>query len=630
VSNCVFVWDAEGLPPEGDWTVVLWRSFAESAFQSAVSIPKLVEDKADVLKARYLAWIYDLGEKRVDGKRLVDHLELRPSFSYWWMTVIAQKITYNGSPHITDAIRLMAFDAWATESTLSRVVLASSNQALAKCLRLWCTNLGVGFEWRRMPKRSPHLSLVRRAYQALPRALQAIVKFILYFVDHWPLRGTGLKEWQQTEGQVTFFTYLLNLEPKSTNEGRFESRYWDRLPAELQKVDCKTNWLHIYLEDPLHPTTGLAAQKIDQFNRTAIGEQVHVTLDSFLSVGVGIKVLCDWFRLIWVGLGLESKISAVTSNGLSLWPLYAKEWHDSIIGTSSIINSLYLNLLETATKSLPKQQVGIYLYEQQQWELALIHAWKASGHGRLIGAQHTTMLYWDLRYFNDMRSYNRTGGNDLPMPNTVAVNGPATLVTCLQAGYPKEDLVEVEALRYLHLSEAIVSADSVSSSGYESENYTLRLLVLGDYLLSNTQQQMNLLVQATLSHPVDMAIVVKPHPNCPIHSTDYPGLIMTVTMEPVSKLLAECDVSYTSSITSAAVDAYCSGVPVVSVLALNTLNLSPLRGCSGVLYVSTPEDLATALVSAATAPRTIDENHKFFTLDPELPRWRKLILDSLI
>ena len=239
------------------------------------------------------------------------------------------------------------------------------------------------------------------------------------------------------------------------------------------------------------------------------------------------------------------------------------------------------------------------------------------------------MLYWDLRYFNDMRIYRRTGGNDLPMPNTVAVNGPATLVMYLQAGYPKENLVEVEALRYLHLSETKVRADSVSSSRYEPENETLRLLVLGDYFLSNTRQQMKMLMQATQSLPVDMAIMVKPHPNCPIYSTDYPGLIMTVTMEPISKLLAECDVSYTSAISSAAVDAYCSGVPVVSVLAMNTLNLSPLRGCPGVLYVSTPEDLATALVSAAMSPRTIDVKHKFFTLDPELPRWLKLIMGSL-
>jgi hypothetical protein len=67
----------------------------------------------------------------------------------------------------------------------------------------------------------------------------------------------------------------------------------------------------------------------------------------------------------------------------------------------------------------------------------------------------------------------------------------------------------------------------------------------------------------------------------------------------------------------------------VSVLDPNILNLSPLRGCPGALFASTSEELAAALTSAATAPRTRDDRHKFFTLDPELPRWRKLILDSL-
>jgi surface carbohydrate biosynthesis protein (TIGR04326 family) len=631
MSNCVFVWDAEGIPPEVDWTVVLWRGFAESACQSVVAIPKLVEDNADVLKARYLAWIYDLGEKRIDGKRLVDHLQLRQGFSYWWMTAIAQKFTYAGSPHITDAIRLMAFDTWATEHTFGRVVLTSSNRPLAACMRLWCARLGVEFDWRRSPTQAVHVSLVRRAYQASPHALRAIAQFVFYFVDRWPLRGVGLKEWGQTEGQVTFFSYLLNLVPNATIEGRFESRYWANLPAELQKYGCKTNWLHIYLVDPLqHPTPGIASQKIAQFNHTGSGEQVHVSLDSFLSARVGFKSLLDWFRLAWAGGKLEPAISAVTSNGLSLWPLYAKEWHESMVGNRSLINYLYLNLFEAAINALPTQQVGIYLYEQQPWELALNHAWKASGHGRLIGAQHTTMLYWDLRYFYDQRSYKQTGGNDLPMPNKVAVNSPVAMNACLQAGYPEEDLVEVEALRYLHLGETKVEAGMVSGRSPVPTKDTLQLLVLGDYLLSNTQLQLNLLLQAAPSLPVGTVITVKPHPNCPIVPADYPDLSITVSMEPISKLLAECDVAYASPVTSAAVDAYCAGVPIVTVLDPNTLNLSPLRGYSGVLYVSTPEDLTTALVSAATAPRTIDENHKFFTLDPELPRWRKLILDSLI
>jgi surface carbohydrate biosynthesis protein (TIGR04326 family) len=628
VSSCVFVWDAEGIPPEGDWTVVLWRSFSESSFQSAVSIPKLVEDKADVLKARYLAWIYDLGEKRIGGKRLLDHLELRPSFSYWWMTAIAQKFNYNGSPHITDAIRLMAFDTWATESTLSRVVLASSNQPLADCMRMWCARLNVGFEWRRKPKQSVHVSLVRLVYKVLPLALQTIAQLILYFFDRWPLHGVGLKEWRQTKGQVTFFSYLFNLEPNAANEGRFESRYWANLPEVLQENGCKTNWLHIYLKDPLHPKPSLAAQKINHFNNTGRDEQVHVTLDSFLSVRVGFKALLDWFRLAWTWRELKPEILKVTSNGLILWPLYAKEWHNSMVGPRSIINTLYLNLFETATKELPSQQVGIYLYEQQQWEFALINTWKASGHGRLVGAQHSTMLYWDLRYFYDPRSYKRTSGCDLPMPDKVALNGGASLNSCLNAGYPEAYLVKVEALRYLHLSESKVKVGMVSAR--VPTKGALRLLVLADYLISNTQLQMNLLVQAFPALPAGTIITVKPHPACPIHVADYPSLCMSVTMEPISKLLTECNVAYTSAATSAVVDAYCAGLPIVSVLDPKTLNLSPLRNCEGVLFASTPEDLAAALTSIAVAPHTRDDRHKFFTLDPKLPRWRKLIMDSLV
>jgi surface carbohydrate biosynthesis protein (TIGR04326 family) len=119
------------------------------------------------------------------------------------------------------------------------------------------------------------------------------------------------------------------------------------------------------------------------------------------------------------------------------------------------------------------------------------------------------------------------------------------------------------------------------------------------------------LVHANPSLPATTIITVKPHPACPIHVVDYPSLCMMVTMEPIAKLLAECDVTYTSAATSAVVDAYCAGVPVVSVLDLNTLNLSPMRGCAGALFASTPEELAAALTSAAIAPRTLGDQQIF-------------------
>jgi len=137
-QTALLIWDAEGASPSGDWTVVLWRGFGDTASSGIISIPMRVEANADVLRKRYLAWIYELGEARIQGQRLVDHLELRPGFSYWWMTLFAEKCNYSKSTQIDDAIRLIAFDEWATGRSISRVVLASANQPLAECMRLWC------------------------------------------------------------------------------------------------------------------------------------------------------------------------------------------------------------------------------------------------------------------------------------------------------------------------------------------------------------------------------------------------------------------------------------------------------------------------------------------------------------
>lgn len=140
---------------------------------------------------------------------------------------------------------------------------------------------------------------------------------------------------------------------------------------------------------------------------------------------------------------------------------------------------------------------------------------------------------------------------------------------------------------------------------------------------------MRLLEKAVQFLPADTVIIVKPHPACPVRPADYPDLKLEVTMDAVSKLLADCDVAYSSSTTSAAVDAYCAGVPVVSVLDPNTLNMSPLRGREGVLFASTPKELAEALVTATSYTHPVPGQRDFFTLDTELPRWRKLLREPI-
>jgi surface carbohydrate biosynthesis protein (TIGR04326 family) len=194
----------------------------------------------------------------------------------------------------------------------------------------------------------------------------------------------------------------------------------------------------------------------------------------------------------------------------------------------------------------------------------------------------------------------------------------------LDGGYPEEDLIEVEALRYLHLNQTAKHKAYLNVSGVGE----MTLLVLGDYLKENTMQQMELLRIAALRIDKKIKYIIKPHPACPILVGDYPELDLTITNDPIPMLIDHCSLVYTSSITSAAVDAYCAGKPVVTALDPKSLNLSPLKGSEGVSFVSSPEALAVVLNRMGQMKEIAGQGKDYFYLDPNLSRWQRLLKQS--
>lgn len=605
--------------------LVCWRGELPQSCVGNISIQHLTESNSEELRAKYLELIYNVSNFSVQGSSLLNHLEIRPGFSYWWMTQIAEKCNFEKSPLINDAIRLLAFEKWVQGRDLSSIEIVTANRALEKCMRIWCANRNINFKVRLLQVPKIQTSWLKSSFELLPQAMQALIWLIHYLYGRWPLRGVGLYEWRNSTGRVTFVSYLFNLVPASIAKGRFESRYWGPLPEVLQMDACATNWLHIYVKDALLPSAKKAANLLRSFNHSAKGLQHHVALDTFLGTSVVIKTLHDWICLMLVAIRLKKWLPTMQQRDSHHWPLVSQDWDKSIFGVPALKNLLFFNLFETALDVVPQQASGVYLQENQGWEFGLVHAWKAAGHGRTIGCPHSIVRFWDLRYFFDPRSYQRTGKSDLPMPHQVACNGPAMRQALEAAGYPLQNLVDVEALRYLQLA-GLGTGPSLAA---KPPRQGLRVLVLGDYRKENTHRQMQLLEQALPLLRREITLLVKSHPACPIYAEDYPGLVMQFSMQPITELVSECDVAYSSAVTSGAVDAYCGGLPTVVVLDANTLNLSPLRGCAGVFFASTPEELAAALASAGSSRGSAGERTEFFTLDSQVPRWRALLQNTV-
>jgi len=618
----LLIWDREGEAPNFAGIRLLWRAFNSDCSVDIVSLPEFIEKNADNLKAIYLAWVYDLGQTGIGCARIIDQLRVRNGLSYWWMTLLTEKCNYIKSPQIDEAIRLLAFVKWEASQCVNGIELVSADPILAKILGNWCKTAGKPFIWRSFSARPTSSSWKRRLLTLIPFPIIALAWLAKYVYQRWPLRGVGLNKWRKTNASLTFVSYLDNLSPNSVRSWEYESGYWANLPDLLKRDRCDTNWLHIYVRSDSLPNAQCAATAIKNFNLTARKSQTHVTIDSFLSGYIVFRTLIDWIKLIVASRGIEDVLRVNPYYGIDLFLLFTSEWRSSIRGHIAISNLLYLNLLENAFGLLPRQKVGVYLQENQGWEFSLIHLWKQAGHNSLVGCPHSTVRFWDLRYFFDPRTFVQVDGCSLPMPHFVAVNGEAAYMSYRAGGYPEGDLVGVEALRYLHID----ATKRKSTSPVKRNNSVLRLLVLGDYLGRNTRVQMNMLVEAVKRITVRLDITVKPHPNQPILSGDYPGFQFKVDFGPLEKLLLECDVAYASAGTSAAVEAHLCGVPTVCVLDASTLNLSPLRMRPGVFFVSGAKSLAHFLALTLKQNDAMSQSELFFTIDKQLFRWRRLLL----
>jgi surface carbohydrate biosynthesis protein (TIGR04326 family) len=633
-QNLFILWDSIDLPSNvlEYEQIVFWQGYNLNGFDNAVSIAQLVEDQASSLRQRYLAWILEIGDIQIHGQRVIEHLEFRPGFSAWWMSYLVEKCNFAKSPQIDDAIKLMAFVDWMTDQRADcRLLLVSNKTALAKVLRRWCSQMGIDFEWRRSATRFSLSSWLRIFIFNLPHALQALVWLARQIPQRWQFRGIGVMEWRQSRAQITFVSYLFNLTPKAATQGVFESSYWGPLPELLQREGIETNWLHLYVKDDLFSRTAKSsAEQVRGFNQSKLGRQSHVTLDSFISVKVVVSSIRDWAHLLRKGVSMEIQDALPRLGGLDLWPFFRDDWGKSFFGVAAMSNVLSFNLFVVAFRNVEKQRLGFYLLENQGWEYGMLQAWKCNQHENIVGCAHSTVRFWDLRYFFDPRHYHLAEQDYMPKPDHVAVNGPVALEAYLEGGFPVEKLVEVEALRYLYLNQSFDTTKKVTvieSSQTNSKTIarTLRLLVLGDYLKTHTRVQMKLLSEISNELPAWITIRVKPHPACPIRSQDYPNLTFSVTALPIPELLVDSDIAYAGAVTSAALDAYCAGIPVITVLDQTALNMSPLRGQEGVIFVATPAELAKVLLEPVIPPRSEVHAKQFFHLDDDLPRWRRLI-----
>jgi len=403
--------------------------------------------------------------------------------------------------------------------------------------------------------------------------------------------------------------------------------YWATLPELLRSRDWVLSWLHVYVPAPSTPTTGDAVKIAQQLEMA--DDEPHTVVQASAPLRVRLGAVRDYLRVRRMRRLLCRPERRPLLAGLDVWRLLVDSTTNSFLGSEAMDNCLWLRYFDHHLSRIPRQDVGIYLQENQPWELALLEAWRRNGHGTIVGVQHTTVRFWDLRYVKQATHGGR-GSSAMPRPDVSLLNGPAASRALQRAEPLGGRVTEVEALRFLAIGdEPEVTATAGGTTGHP------RLLVVAEYD-PDYARNMALLIDEVLEgagqRGVQIDVVWRPHPATPDTSEVVPRTVRVDADTPLGTLMRECDIALLGDFSSAGVDARILRVRTAVLPSARTLATERSGDCERGDVATDPSALLDRLLDAArhrNTPDTVSASATaLFHRDPRLPRWQRE-LDAL-
>tara|TARA_B100001093_G_scaffold420282_1_gene412131 strand:+ start:6426 stop:8267 length:1842 start_codon:yes stop_codon:yes gene_type:complete len=590
-----------------DCPQVFWNK-AFNIDKKSFSITEILESNSDKLKSKYLKLIHDLGKSKINGVTILDFLKIRNNISFWWMTLLVEKSNWAKSPEITNIIKLMALELFLDENNFNKIYVQSRNKKLINALKLLCQERKFDFKIIKQNNRVKDVLALEfsSSFFHFFKGLVWLLREILFSI---PFALLGHTRWRSSSPDNIFISYLSKAEVECANFKEFNTNFWGPLPNYLVKKNMSSNWLYLPSRNFNFFSTYKAFKNLKENKNDS---NIYSSLSSFFKWSVLKKIIKDIFFILTKGCKIKESLK---KDSHIYWPLIQEDVNRSLFGIEMFSSIYYLCLFEYIAEITPKKPKIIYLAENQPWEMGLIASFK-NKENILIGFAHSTIRYWDLRYFNDSKCYKSDDSGFIPRPNYLAVNGVNDMSLMLQSGYPDKDIIEVESLRYLYLND-LVNRDSISRNKV--------LLVLGDFLRADTMFILSFLKSLEIQECLDgVEVVFKPHPSCHLKSNDLDGINARIEHNKIGDLILQADLVFTGNVSSVAAEAYSLGKKVITARNYKDLDMSPLRGFDDVKFVSDHQSFKSCLKELLHDTNKA-KKLQFFQLNSNMDNWKKLL-----
>jgi surface carbohydrate biosynthesis protein (TIGR04326 family) len=609
---------------ECDGIVVSWSDMVVSS--GIVSLPVKTEEQAISLKEEFIRWLYEFGKSEVGDRSMVSHFKIFDNLSFWWLTSVAEKSPFLcGS--IFEVFKLRTLEKIYSDNHCQDLVYNGSSVPLHSVLKKWSLELGHSYKW--IPSLDDSSvraedSFRKKLIRKLPHLLRAIAWIIKKWLDRWwHVNSIQLdtEESSQTP-RPTIVTFFPNVHLDEMEKGNFRSKYWEGLHDYLEIKKIPVDWVWIYFGSNDFSFEESVKLK-DECNRNSNNQQRYFLLEEFLGRGDLWKIFFLYLKVRRKAYGLQNlrKEFYLSDSKINFFPIMKDDWNHSFFGVGAVEKILWAIMFDSMAQKIPASPWGLYTWENQTWERALVSAWKRHNpNSKVFGYEHSSVRLMDLRLFSDPRSYLEKGVEEFPIPDMLGVNSSTGLNWIRNSKYPSSKTTRIEALRYFHLN----GKHGCFRKPIASSNR--KLLLVAGIIPEEVLFQIRLLKQADKEGGLGRydEVWIKPHPGLnlePILNNIKPNFKFTIVARPIIELMGQADVVYCANSTGASLEAAWLGVPLIILAAIDSMNLNPLFGFPGQSFVKD----CPGLLSALENPKPVEMSKDYFYLDENLKSWENLV-----
>ena len=588
-----------------------WNGFGNSKY----FINDFIEKNKDQIRNKYLKFVENIDNDDCNGKKIKTIFGIDDFHNLWHMSSIYEKCP-NKSLVISDCIKLIAFENILKIEQPRIVQLISDDMKLYSSVKNLCKKHNIKFQY------NLNLSLFLNCNlkSLIPNIIITTYFILKTFTLCFSKMEVDIKN--NLKNQISFISYFLNykIEKKENGEVSFFSNYWHNLPNLVSQYKQKINWLHVGIDKRANKNF----KALKKENKNLDNENTsHILIDNNITFSIFFKSIIIFLKISFVSLFVFNikKIFKLKESNINFYSFLKADWIASTRGSQLFYSIITIKTFDKLFSKLPKQKLGLYLYENQSWERALIGSWRKFEHGKLIGIDHTTgyMRYWDLRYYKSLNFYKDTK-NIYITPDLYCINSPLSKELLISSGFQKDKIIDVEALRFNYLIKNI-------SDFNQEKKEDNKILLIGDIDYISTKNLLEDIKKIHNNINKDVKICFRPHPGTPNRS-ELINFAKNLNIN-ISKNSLVFDISYSNKIvivgaSSVSIEALLMKKKIVIYLSKNKLNLSPINHIKKINFISNSRDL---LISINSEIEAVQSKQEFFWLDNNLSKWKKF-LDS--